>query len=132
MPDEIEDIYPLSPTQEAMLFVSARSAAHDTYFQQGRFHYRGRLNTAAFRQAWQEVVDHNPVLRTNFIWKRRESPLQVVRRSVRLPLTEHDWRTAGEDEQRTRLEKLCVADRARGFELSTEPLMRIHLVRLAD
>src|SRR4029078_8551507 len=88
----IEDAYPLSPMQQGILFHSLYTPQSGMYFQQMNFRLCGELNVAAFKQAWQRVVDRHPVLRTAFVWENLEQPLQVVGRRVGGPWEMLDWR----------------------------------------
>ena len=45
----IEDIYPLSPMQEGLLFQSLYDPDPEAYFVQMNFRFRGELQTAPFQ-----------------------------------------------------------------------------------
>src|ERR671924_17977 len=128
MASDIEDIYELSPVQQGMLFHSLSAATPEAQFQQLSWTLRGALDRAAFEWAWQRLVDQQPVLRTLFLWKDLEKPVQVVRRQVRLSPHYEDWRGMPPPEQRRLLDRFLHEDRARGFELATAPLMRLALI----
>jgi amino acid adenylation domain-containing protein len=132
----VEDIYPLSPGQQGMLMVLLLSGSKsEVYFDQCILTVGGDLDVAAWRRAWQRVVDRHPSLRTLFLWEGREQPLQVVRREADLACTEHDWRdlaTAGETAREERLEAFLREDRERGFDLARPPLMRLAAIRWSD
>ncbi len=130
--NNIEDAYPLSPTQQGMLFHTLYAPQAGMYVEQLSCTLHGDLDSAAFKQAWQHVVDRHPILRSAFAWRNLERPLQVVGRRVGLPLAQHDWRELAPEEQQVRLEALLRADRERGFDLATAPLLRLTLCRLAD
>ncbi|MBJ9978442.1 amino acid adenylation domain-containing protein, partial [Pseudomonas sp. S30] len=125
---EIEDLYPLSPMQQGMLFHSlyAQEAGH--YINQLRVDVRG-LDVERFRGAWQAAVQAHQVLRSHFP-QDLSTPLQVVQREVRIPFVEHDRRhstTLG-----TELDALALAEREAGFDLARGPLLRLTLVRTGD
>jgi amino acid adenylation domain-containing protein len=128
----IEAIYPLSHMQQGMLFHTLLAPQSEVYFDQASWTIQADVNVEAFRDAWRQVVERHPILRTAFLWERRDKPLQIVRRRVELPWEVHDWRDLESQDQRQRLEAYVLADRARGFELSEPPLMRFALMRLAD
>ncbi len=128
----IEDIYPLSPMQQGMLFHRLYATRTDVYFHQAEFTLRGRLDVGAFERAWERVVSRHPILRSAFIWERGQEPFQVVRQRVKLPLEQHDWRDLSRDERQEALAEFLRADRERGIELFKAPLMRLSLIRMAD
>jgi alpha-ketoglutarate-dependent taurine dioxygenase len=128
--NNIEDIYPLSPMQQGMLFHTLYEPRSGAYVMQVTGTAPGGFNLAAFKSAWERLIAHHPVLRTSFVWERRDEPLQVVRRRAALPWEVLDWR--GLSEQQAGLEALCEADRKRGFDLARAPLLRLTVVRLRD
>jgi amino acid adenylation domain-containing protein/non-ribosomal peptide synthase protein (TIGR01720 family) len=124
---EIEDVYPLSPLQQGMLFHAALAPQAETYFEQLTCTITGDLDPAAFRRAWQRLVDRHAILRTTFLWEGLDEPHQAVHRSVPLPWHEEDW--SSEPDPEGRLRAFATADRARGFDLARGPLLRAALLR---
>ncbi|MGH8773264.1 MAG: condensation domain-containing protein, partial [Burkholderiales bacterium] len=128
----VEDIYPLSPMQQGMLFHTLYAPESGVYFEQLSGVLGGELEVAGFAWAWQKVLERHPILRTAFYWEELNEPLQVVRARVTLSWVEEDWRGWSPLEQHERLEAFLEADRARGFELGQAPLMRCALLREAE
>ena len=126
----VEDVYPLSPMQEVMLLYMLSRTHADVLYSQFCYELGGDLNVAAFRQAWQQIVDRHPVLRTVFVWENLKQPLQIVRRHVELPFQQLDWRGLPTHEQHAKLEALRHEDRQRGFLPFQAPLMRLILIQL--
>ena len=129
---DIEAIYPLSPVQQGMLFHTLYAPESGEYFVAGRLTLQGDLEVARFREAWQQLTDRHPVLRTAVAWEGLKEPLQVVRRRVELPWREEDLRDCSAAEREEWLEDFLHKDRQRGFELSKGPLTRITLIRAAE
>jgi amino acid adenylation domain-containing protein/non-ribosomal peptide synthase protein (TIGR01720 family) len=129
---EVEDVYPLSPMQEGMLFHTAHEPGSGIYVEQFSCRLVGPLDAGALRSAWQDVVDRHPALRTSFHWTGIAAPVQVVHRAVEPAWVQQDWRSLTPRHQRVRLAALFDEDRARGFDLERPPLLRFALVRLAD
>ncbi|MEO0852610.1 MAG: condensation domain-containing protein, partial [Cyanobacteria bacterium J06648_11] len=126
----IADLYPLSPTQEGMLFHTLYSPQGGMYFDQVSCKIEGALDIEFFQQAWAQVVRHYDVLRTAFLWQDLDRPLQAVRHSVDLPWTELDWSDVDEAERSRKLQDFLAAERERGFDLAQAPLMRLTLIRV--
>jgi amino acid adenylation domain-containing protein len=126
----IEDIYQLSPGQQGMLtVVLLAGSGSEVYFDQTAMTLYGELDAAFWHRAWQQVMDRHPALRTLFVWERKGEPLQVVRSQVELPWQDLDWSGLALAEREARLEDFLRADRTRGFDLGTPPLMRFALIR---
>ncbi|MFC5720644.1 amino acid adenylation domain-containing protein [Streptomyces gamaensis] len=129
---DVEDILPLTPMQHGMLFHRLMDPTADSYFNQLSMLLEGVTDPAALAAAWQRVVDRTPALRTAVVWEGLAEPVQIVRREVELPVEQYDWRDRTPQEQQTALSELLAADRARGLDLETAPLMRIAVVRLSE
>ncbi|HEX8149207.1 MAG TPA: amino acid adenylation domain-containing protein [Pyrinomonadaceae bacterium] len=130
--DLVEDIYPLSPLQEGLLFHTLYEPELSVYFEQVSCTLRGDLDRAAFEAAWQRVVDQHAILRTAFVWEGLDEPHQVVRRGVRLPVESYDWRALPPAEQRAALDDYLREDRRRAVDPGRAPLMRLALARLDE
>ncbi|HEX5885452.1 MAG TPA: condensation domain-containing protein, partial [Pyrinomonadaceae bacterium] len=129
---QIEDLYPLSPMQEGMLFHSLYALDSEIYTTQLVCELNGDLNEDIFEMAWQAVIDAHAVLRTAFEWTVVQEPVQAVKRSVKVRLRREDWRSLGRKRQQDNLEEYLRRDREQGFDLKQPPLMRLALVRTAD
>ena len=128
----IESIYPLSPTQEGLLFHALLSPDSNVYFEQVSCRLTGLSEPLRFRQAWEMVVDRHVPLRTCFYTKNRKRPLQVVRKECELPWVEDDWTNVAAAEREELLENRMRADRELGFDFAQAPLMRCTLIRLGE
>ncbi|SEL65288.1 non-ribosomal peptide synthase domain TIGR01720/amino acid adenylation domain-containing protein, partial [Nitrosovibrio tenuis] len=147
---DLEDIYPLSPMQEGMLFHTLLDPDSGAYVEQLHHSFASSVDIEAFEESWRRVVARHPVLRTTFHWQGLDAPVQVVHREVRLDCARDDWHELpemdremdGEKRRREgrrksrgidrRLDDYLDADRRRGFELSKAPPMRIALIRTGD
>jgi amino acid adenylation domain-containing protein len=130
--ENIEDLYPLSPIQNGMLFHTLFAPGSGVYVIQVSCALRGDLNIKALEQAWQQVVQRHAILRSSFVWETLDRPLQAVHRHVELPLEQQDWRALSPAAQQEALAGWLKDDRRRGFAPDDAPLMRLVLVREAD
>ncbi|MBI5649976.1 MAG: amino acid adenylation domain-containing protein [Chloroflexi bacterium] len=128
----IEDVYPLAPMQQGMVFHSIAAPESGVYVEQLSCTLRGDLNVRAFERAWQCVVDRHAILRTAFIGTNLKEPVQVVHRHAQLPFEFQDWRGISPSAQLARLDAFLATERRRGFALAQPPLMRVALMRVTD
>ncbi|MQA57043.1 non-ribosomal peptide synthetase, partial [Pseudomonas piscis] len=127
---QIEDIYPLSPMQQGMLFHTLYEQDGGDYINQLRVDVDG-LDSGRFRQAWQATIDRHDILRTGFLWQGDVStPIQMVHKQVTLECAEYDWRA--QPQLAEALDTLAEAERQRGFDLQAAPLLRLTLVRTGE
>ncbi|MFJ9841392.1 non-ribosomal peptide synthase/polyketide synthase [Kitasatospora sp. NPDC101155] len=129
---DVEDLLPLTPLQEGMLFHRLVGGPDDVYVDQAALLLEGVGDPHAFALAWQRVADRTPALRTSVRWEGVPRPLQVVRRGVRLPVTHLDLRALDPRERVDRLARLRADDLAQGLDIATAPLTRLTLVRLPE
>ncbi|MFZ1006511.1 MAG: amino acid adenylation domain-containing protein [Candidatus Sulfotelmatobacter sp.] len=128
----VEDVYPLSPMQEGMLFDALYEPGSGAYVIQVNSKIQGDCNIPAFQRAWQKILERYPSLRSAFVWDRVERPLQVVRKEVGLTWDQPDWRGLSEEDQESKIKEYLYKERRRGFNFSHAPLMRMALIRLSE
>ncbi|QKV94272.1 amino acid adenylation domain-containing protein [Streptomyces sp. NA02950] len=128
-----EDILPLSPLQEGLLFHALYDEkGHDVYTVQVVLDLGGALEVAALRESAAALLRRHANLRVGFLHPKQSRPVQVVSREVELPWAEADLGGLGAEKRAAELERLQNAEKAHGFDLSRPPLMRFLLVRLGE
>ncbi|MBJ9974988.1 amino acid adenylation domain-containing protein [Pseudomonas sp. S75] len=103
----VQDVYPLAPLQQGILYHHASAEGADPYIMQSRFVFASQDHLQAFVQALQTVIDRHDILRTSVHWQGLDAPLQVVWRQARLAVF-HDVAVSGR------------------FDLTQAPLIRLH------
>ena len=127
----LKDIYPLSPMQEGMLFHRLYESESVAYFEQFSFSMRGDLNITLFEDGWNELFRRYDILRTIFMHKGTDRPLQVVLKERKIDFIFKDLRTLNEAPE-TYIERFKKQDRERGFELSSDVLMRVTVFQVGE
>ncbi|WP_080497089.1 non-ribosomal peptide synthetase [Bacillus wiedmannii] len=126
----IEDIYPLSPLQEGMLFHYLDKPDSKLYYEQLVLTLVGDIDSNLFGKAWQLVTKSNEILRTIYRWDKLATPLQIVLKEHPLPITEHDLASEADEERKHHsLEQIKMSDKIRHIDISSEPY-RITLCKL--
>jgi len=128
----IENIYPLSAMQQGLLFHSLYAPGSQAYKVQICWTLPASTDTHSLQRAWQRVIERHGVLRTLFVWKKRQEPLQVVMRHVEQNWHGLDWSGKPESQFQADLEAFWVADREKDFDLGKPGLIRMTLIRAAD
>ncbi|MEM4990087.1 amino acid adenylation domain-containing protein [Collimonas sp. H4R21] len=80
----VQDIYPLAPLQEGILFHHMMAKEGDPYLLVGMTGFDTRERLASYLAALQGVIQRHDVLRTAIVWEGVPEPLQVVWRSAPL------------------------------------------------
>ncbi len=121
----IQDIYPLAPLQEGMLFHhQLRAGGSDPYVLPTLLSVASleRLNDVI--RAFQGVIDRHDVLRTAILWEDLPTPVQVVYRSAPLPVE----RIAFDDSRdvREQLDEWLTVER-QSMDIRQAPLVRMKI-----
>jgi len=129
---QIEDVLPLSPLQEGLLFHALYDAqAPDLYTVQLELGLEGALDSEALEAAAEALLGRHASLRAAFQHERLRRPVQII-----VPRAQPRWRRIDlslldEASRAERLGYLLAQDRAERFDLGCAPLMRFALIRLA-
>ncbi|PRO40487.1 non-ribosomal peptide synthetase [Bacillus sp. LLTC93] len=129
LPDNVVDVYPLSPMQQGMLFHALLDQASQAYFGQVHMTLEGLTDGESYEQAWNLLVERHSILRTRFAWEGLKEPVQLIQSEGSIHLTQHDVRHLSETDQKEIIEHYLVSDRSKDFDLEDidEPLIRIAL-----
>ncbi|WP_032632428.1 non-ribosomal peptide synthetase, partial [Pseudomonas syringae] len=87
----VQDIYPLAPLQEGILYHHISAERGDPYVLQAQFAFDSRAHVDTFANALQMVINRHDILRTSMHWESLDEPLQVVWRQVELSVEEIDF-----------------------------------------
>lgn len=128
---KIEDIYPLSTLQQALL-IHSLSEQSDQGFLQVQCDLKGNLNRELFQAAWQKAVQRHTALRTSIHWEKIEKPLQIVHPNASLSWTFKDWRNLSENKWRTKLAEFKQKDGSQKIDLSKVPISRLALIQIRE
>ncbi|WP_160310998.1 non-ribosomal peptide synthetase, partial [Streptomyces sp. 150FB] len=129
----IEDILPLSPLQEGLLFhAQYDDEAADIYVVQLVIALRGRVNSPALRKAVDDVLTRHANLRVRVQHRKSGQPVQIVMGEVETPWKDIDLTHLTPEAREAELQRIVAEDRARRFDLSKAPLVRCSLIRMSD
>ncbi|SCL21421.1 amino acid adenylation domain-containing protein [Micromonospora pallida] len=128
----IEDIYPLTPLQQTMLFHALAAPHAGQHLQQHVYQVTGPVTATMLRTAFEASLRRHTALRTGFVWQDVSRPVQVVWADVPLPWQAEDLRGADTATVEARLDRILAAHRAAGFDLTVPPLLRVAALRTGE
>ncbi|MCQ0034653.1 non-ribosomal peptide synthetase, partial [Burkholderia glumae] len=119
----VQDIYPLAPLQEGILYHHLSASKGDPYVLQALFSLRDRARLDAFVAALQGVIERHDILRTGVRWEGLDEPVQVVWREAPLPVEELEL-DAAQGDVATQL-RARFDFRTRRLDITRAPMMRL-------
>ena len=115
----IEDIIPLTPMQEGMLFHYIMEPETLAYHEQISFGLVGKIKPDLMQKAWGFVTQKNEMLRAVYRWKNIDNPIQVILKNHQVAMSYYDL-TKKEVEQK--LAEIKQADFRNRIDIEQETL----------
>ncbi len=119
----IQDIYPLAPLQEGILFHHLMGGEGDPYVVAMQFGFDSRDRLDRYITALQAVIDRHDILRTAVVWEGLRERVQVVWRRAELAVEEIELDGVGGD-AREQLYARCHPRRMR-IDVRRAPMLRL-------
>ncbi|MVA49130.1 non-ribosomal peptide synthetase, partial [Agrobacterium vitis] len=123
----IQDIYPLGPLQEGVLFHHLMGGEGDVYLVSGMLAFDSRDRLQGFLVALEAAIARHDILRTGFAWEGLDQPVQIVWRQAPLRVEEVELDADGGDAAQ-QLQQRFDPRRTR-LDLGQAPLLRVFIAR---
>lgn len=124
-------VFPASFAQQRLWFLDQLIPGNPFYNVATALRLTGSLNLTALEETFNEIVRRHEALRTTFVVVEGQ-PVQAIVSNLNIPLQILDLRQMLADEREVEARKLAASEAARPFNLSTAPLLRTTLLRLAE
>ncbi|HEV3050315.1 MAG TPA: amino acid adenylation domain-containing protein, partial [Longimicrobium sp.] len=125
--ENVQDIYPLAPLQEGILFHHLLTPESDPYLLPQPFAFDSREQRDAYLDALRAAVARHDILRTSVAWEGLSEPVQVVWRNAPLSVEEVEVDPAAGDAARQLYERVDPLHQR--VDLSRAPLLRAYVGR---
>lgn len=125
----VQDIYPLAPLQEGMLFHHLLNQRSDTFLLSTLFELESRNRIDELIDAIQKVIQRHDALRTSVVWEGLPTAMQVVHRDVSLPVEEL---AVGDNCDVLEQLESRMRPRLRNIDLTRAPLVRLCVAAAKD
>jgi amino acid adenylation domain-containing protein/non-ribosomal peptide synthase protein (TIGR01720 family) len=129
----LEDVYPLTPMQEAMHYHHQQNPGSTAYIEQISYRHHGEIDPQIQKRTMEELFRRYDVLRMRVLYRDRERPLQLIE-IRRQPEVYYEDQTGLDNaaERDSLVEKYKEKDRQRGFDLEKDVLLRVAVHRQTE
>ncbi|MBA9085511.1 amino acid adenylation domain-containing protein/non-ribosomal peptide synthase protein (TIGR01720 family) [Fontibacillus solani] len=129
---ELENVYMLTPMQKGMMFHYLMDPESGFYFEQMKLDVTGNFDPETFISSFNHLVQRHEVLRTSFITGLTSETVQAVFRDRSVGLHYEDISSLTESEQHSYIARYEAEDQKKGFDLSSDSLMRLCVLRTGE
>lgn len=126
----IDQMYPLTPLQEGLLFHARRFPNDNTYVEQVDFCLTG-ISSDRLREGFRALTQQFTMLRAGFVSQSGDSAA-VILDGAAIPITEIDISEYDVETQERAINDICAKEQQCGFDLANPPLMRVTLLACAS
>ena len=121
----VQDIYPLAPLQEGILFHHLMGGAGDPYLMAMLMSFDSRMRLDRYVAALQAVIDRHDILRTAVVWEGLRQPVQVVWRKAALSVEEVKLEPGAGEAEKQLYERFDP--RQYRIDVRQAPLLRVYI-----
>lgn len=125
----IQDVYPLGPLQEGILFHHLMEPQADPYILSTLFKVDGAQVVNGFLEALDFLVSRHDVLRTVVLWDGLSVPVQVVQRNAKLAV---HWLDILDADDGLRVMQTIAENTNNGMDLTRAPLITVRIAPVPD
>jgi non-ribosomal peptide synthetase component F/thioesterase domain-containing protein len=124
-------VFPLSPAQAKMWLADRARPGNPAYNASFRWRLTGPLDVRILSRALNEIVRRHEILRASFT-EIDGNPVQIIAPPIVLNIPVKDLCTLTSADRETQMDRLCLEEATRSFDLEKGPLVRLGLLRMAD
>ena len=126
LPADYEDIFPMTPIEQGMIYSSLLRPEAPVYYDQFGFFVQID-DIARFRAGIVQLVRRHQVLRTKYYMHSFERPLKIVLSEANAPVTYEDLSALDEEARKSRLKDYLDRDVATRWNFDDELLWRLRV-----
>jgi len=130
LPEDWEDIYPMTPIENGMIYSSILNEEHPVYYDQ--FTYKLSIKDFdKFKNACELLVQRHDILRTSYYLGTFNEPTKVVNKSIEIPMTMQDISSMSAAEQHIVLKNFLKEDLSKRLSFEGEILWHMKIFKLS-
>ncbi len=122
--DRVEEILPLTPFQEGILFHYIENQQPGMYLEQLSLNLNGNIKLDSLKQSLDDIVKQNEMLRCIFRFEKLKKPIQVILKgdeSFKAPVYEYNCEESCDADKEEKIIQFKKEEREKGIDITTEP-----------
>jgi len=127
-----EQSLPLSYSQQRLWLVDQMEGNSEQYNTLYPMRFTGQLDIEAVQYSFNKIIQRHTSLKTTFIKNEEGDPIQVVQDDAQLLINKFDLSALDKDEQVNKISKLYSNELLTSFDLATELMIRVSLMKLSN
>lgn len=124
LPEQYDDIYPLTSIEKGMIFSSMLRVEEPVYYDQFTYFLSIKSETV-FRKAFELMVQKHSNMRSAFYMNRFLEPVKIVLSTIELPIRFEDISTLNKDAQEKRINEYLRSDAKARLEFEGDILWHL-------
>ncbi|MFF2885482.1 amino acid adenylation domain-containing protein [Paenibacillus sp. NPDC057967] len=128
----VKDMYHLTPMQKGIFYHYLKDRQSLAYFEQMTIALEGTISLDKLQLSFQALIEKYDMFRTVFLHEGIEQPLQVVLHKRNGSVVYEDVSHLSPEEANEHVKHVQERDRLRGFDLSSDMLIRAVLIRTGE
>ena len=132
LPADVEDAYPMLKLQIGMVYHNELNPASAVFHDVFSFRLRAPFDREKMERVLQQIGIRHANFRTSFNTASFTEPLQLVHKSVNVPLSVEDLRPLPAEGRSQVVMNWIEEEKQRPFDLSCPPLLRFHVQQHSD
>lgn len=123
------DAYYLSPMQNIMLSYNIMNRTQGQNVSIFECVIHGNVNIELFKKAWQIIVEETPVLRSSFLWRRLNEPVQLIRETTENNVVFVDLSSTDDQEYNDQLLNIREKEYKKDLNVTDHPLHNMIILK---
>ena len=129
--NNIDNIYPLTPLQQGMLYDALKAEDSEVYLEQISIELNGKIKRSIAEKSFQLLIERYDVLRASIVHQKTPKPLHIIKSIVKPEFNFSSLKNESKNKEEF-LAEFKLKDKKRGFNFNKGPLIRLSLIELAE
>ncbi len=128
---EVQSVYPVSPSQEMLLFYALHNKNSKLYYEQLSFSIHKKIDFELLGKSFNLLIKRHDILRTIFTYKALGKPMQIVLAERKTKIYCEDISNKSISERHIVIDEFTNKDKEKGFDVLKDVLIRLAVFKIS-